>query len=364
MDGPERMSFNVEHARELKSVEAAVLICGLQELLASAGGGEGQGARRWVRATPETLRARFPFWTPKQVRTVLGKLVDAGVLVKEQERGPDRTCRYAFGDEGRYLGADCPFAQTGTSIGPNGQVSTGGEAPICPNGQMGTETAQAIGPNGQMGPRPPSPPDTPHVPPTPNSESSDTNDPVLTDGAAGAAAVSEGSKKTARPRRNPVAFDIAVKKCCQHYVVQFRALFPSRPAPVVTDAGKQAVRSVLKAVAEADGCDYQAAEAECIRLLDRFLRDPDEWIAERGYELAFLTKRLNRLRQGGTTDGRGQQAGATGGPGRDRAAHGPGGAKRAAERDPARFDEWERDAVRELEIRRAAGGRPGGPHPR
>lgn len=56
--------------------------------------------RFWTYNTAEALAKLFPFWTVNQVRHLLGKLVDAGVLVKGNFNlaKTDRTLWYGFAD--------------------------------------------------------------------------------------------------------------------------------------------------------------------------------------------------------------------------------------------------------------------------
>ena len=64
--------------------------------------------RTWTYNTVKAWTDLFPFWTPKQVRLILEKLIEKKVLKTDNFNrvGFDRTLWYAFEDEKRWLGFD------------------------------------------------------------------------------------------------------------------------------------------------------------------------------------------------------------------------------------------------------------------
>lgn len=62
----------------------------------------------WTYNTIEAWQELFPFFTKKQIWTVLNTLVEKGVLIKGNynKNKFDRTCWYAFADEEKWIGQD------------------------------------------------------------------------------------------------------------------------------------------------------------------------------------------------------------------------------------------------------------------
>jgi len=81
----------------------------------------------WTYNTIKSLSLLFPFWSEKQVRTVLQNLLNRKVLIKGNynKMGFDRTIWYAFMNENDFLPIlkkENPSNKMGKSILPNGQM--------------------------------------------------------------------------------------------------------------------------------------------------------------------------------------------------------------------------------------------------
>lgn len=122
-------SFDADLAVELKSVDLAILVHHFQYWIrhnAETGRNLHEG-RTWFYQTIKDIVAHFPYWSEKQVRTIIDKLVEKGVLIKGNfNKSPyDQTKWYAFKDEEKF------------SISRNREISQGSQG-ICPNGQIGS----------------------------------------------------------------------------------------------------------------------------------------------------------------------------------------------------------------------------------
>lgn len=96
-------SFNASIATQLKSVELAILLHHFQywvDLNARLKRNFYEG-RYWTYQTLKELHAHFPYWSEKQVRTYVDKLVDHGILLKGNfNKTPfDRTTWYTINTE-------------------------------------------------------------------------------------------------------------------------------------------------------------------------------------------------------------------------------------------------------------------------
>lgn len=82
-----------------------------------ANGKHRHDGRTWTYCSIAALTKLFPFFTTRQIRTILDKLISHGVLVKGRFslKGYDRTSWYAFGDEKTFVSFD-------KWIGQNGQM--------------------------------------------------------------------------------------------------------------------------------------------------------------------------------------------------------------------------------------------------
>ncbi len=80
--------------------------------------------RYWTYNSVEAYQELFPYWTTKQMRTVLDKLAELGLILKGNYNSTsyDRTLWYALSDEGHNL--------LGLPICPLGEET------ICPKGQI------------------------------------------------------------------------------------------------------------------------------------------------------------------------------------------------------------------------------------
>jgi hypothetical protein len=83
----------------------------------------------WTYNTISALSELFPFWSEKQVRTILQNLLKLNILIKGNynKLGFDRTIWYAFQNEAEFLQINKPkkanaTSQIGKSILPNGQM--------------------------------------------------------------------------------------------------------------------------------------------------------------------------------------------------------------------------------------------------
>jgi hypothetical protein len=103
-------AFEVEVAVEF-SLEEAVAIHAFAWWIGKnrAAGRHIYADRCWTCCSVETLSGLWPYWSPGQVRRVVDRLVERGVLLREcwareAGRSPyDRTSWYAFADEDRFL---------------------------------------------------------------------------------------------------------------------------------------------------------------------------------------------------------------------------------------------------------------------
>lgn len=92
--------------------------------------------RPWCKNSLPAICEECPWWTEKQVRRILDKMRESGVLVSEQRPGYDRTFWWTFGDQMLLSGPD-QAPQKGRSIRPNGQMEAPKRADdICPNGHV------------------------------------------------------------------------------------------------------------------------------------------------------------------------------------------------------------------------------------
>jgi hypothetical protein len=86
--------------------------------------------RTWTYNSLEAFGELFPFWSVRQIRRILGSLIEQGVIVRgnHNTRAYDRTCWYALSDES-LLGLNAPICQ-------NGQM----DLPKPADGSAGTDT--------------------------------------------------------------------------------------------------------------------------------------------------------------------------------------------------------------------------------
>ena len=70
--------------------------------------------RTWTYETIEEIAAHFPYWSYKQTRNILDKLVKHQIIIKGNynKHEYDRTCWYSFKNEKQYISIDkCPKGQ-------------------------------------------------------------------------------------------------------------------------------------------------------------------------------------------------------------------------------------------------------------
>jgi hypothetical protein len=301
-------SFNTEHAKELKDVEGAVFIRGLQYLLTSHG--KQAGGTWWYHGTMTALTAQFPYWTPRKLERVISAVVTAGVVVKDHPSGANRTCAYAFRDELRYLQADnpfavdaagcpCPFHETvkwskqarAKAISRNGEMGT---IPISPNGEMGTKpgTERASRPvpisrNGEMENAAPLPP----APPTRKGGGPNSDLPPSAGSPSG-----EQPRGRARLDRTSQSLGYGMRRVCDAYVARWEKAWPNLRPPTLQPNAKQAVKDAIKSVAEADDTDYATADLEVIGYVEQ--------LADQRQPLLKLKWELENFRNGRAQSGR------------------------------------------------------------
>lgn len=134
-------SFDVEHARQY-GVSEAIFIQSLAFWIQknSANERHAHEGKTWTYNSVGALTRLFPYWSPRQLRTVIENLLESGVILtrlKETETASKVTW-YAFADEAKFLPAPKPsrFVKSDKSIC---QIGT----PVCQNGQtsiIGTDT--------------------------------------------------------------------------------------------------------------------------------------------------------------------------------------------------------------------------------
>lgn len=94
--------------------------------------------RYWTYNSVQAYSELFPYWTPKQMRNVLEKLADSGLILKGNYNSTsyDRTLWYSLSDEGHLL-LGIPICPLGhDTICPDGQINLGRRAnEFAQNGQ-------------------------------------------------------------------------------------------------------------------------------------------------------------------------------------------------------------------------------------
>jgi len=120
--------FNVELAKQY-GVNAAIVIRHLQFWVIKNKSNEKHlhDGRTWTYCSIQAFTKIFPYWTTRQLRTVLDGLIDSGIILKGQysPKGYDQTTWYAFQDEKTFVNSDkwiCQFRQMDRSKLTNGLV--------------------------------------------------------------------------------------------------------------------------------------------------------------------------------------------------------------------------------------------------
>lgn len=149
-------SFSVEIAKQI-GVDGAILInhFGYWHDRNKTANNNFVDGRFWTYNTVKALADQFPYWTEKQVRTHLSHLLAADYLLTAHYGGSNRTTWYALTEKGlNLLGINCtdkkdsnhlpkraiPFAQTGNSNLPNGQMDLPKRANVYKDTDTTTDT--------------------------------------------------------------------------------------------------------------------------------------------------------------------------------------------------------------------------------
>lgn len=125
-------NFDVDVAKEY-GVDEAIMIANLQFWIAKnkANKKHEYDGRTWTYNSVSAFSELFPFWTPKQIRRIIDKLKNNGVIMVGNYNSVayDRTLWYAFVDEKKWLfqqkgkndfsERELPFDQKGNPIPDN-----------------------------------------------------------------------------------------------------------------------------------------------------------------------------------------------------------------------------------------------------
>jgi hypothetical protein len=123
-------SFDIDFAKKY-GVDEAIMIKSFQYWirLNKANKSNFYDGHYWTYNTISALSELFPFWSEKQVRTILQNLLKLNILIKGNYNkfGFDRTIWYAFENEAEFLQINNSkkakeTSQIGKSILPNGQM--------------------------------------------------------------------------------------------------------------------------------------------------------------------------------------------------------------------------------------------------
>lgn len=98
-----------------------------------ANGKHHHDGRTWTYCSVAAMTELFPFFTTRQIRTVIDKLISRGVLVKSRYslKGYDRTAWYAFQDEKTFVRIDKSIRQNGQmDSSKRANASAGNDKPI------------------------------------------------------------------------------------------------------------------------------------------------------------------------------------------------------------------------------------------
>lgn len=113
MQKPDIFSFNGEVAK-LYGVPEAIFLNNLKFWINhnKANGKNLREGRTWTYNTLEAFQEIFPFWTERQIRSIVGKLVDENVILRDNKFNRfknDRTNWYAFINESEWITVKSPF---------------------------------------------------------------------------------------------------------------------------------------------------------------------------------------------------------------------------------------------------------------
>ncbi len=104
--------FNVEVAKKY-GVNEAIFLQNMKFWISSnkANGRNFKEGRYWTYNSYEAFQEIFPFWTARQIRTIIDKLVEQGVILKENKfnkQRNDHTNWYAFVNEDEWINVQAP----------------------------------------------------------------------------------------------------------------------------------------------------------------------------------------------------------------------------------------------------------------
>lgn len=113
MQKPDIFSFNGEVAK-LYGVPEAIFLNNLKFWINhnKANGKNQREGRTWTYNTLEAFQEIFPFWTERQIRSIVGKLVEEHVILRDNKFNRfknDRTNWYAFVNESDWVTVKSPF---------------------------------------------------------------------------------------------------------------------------------------------------------------------------------------------------------------------------------------------------------------
>jgi len=141
-------SFDIDHAA-LYGVTEAVIINNFQFWIAKNRANEKHqhDGRTWTYNSVRALSELFPYWTGRQVRYALDKLVSMGVLMKGSYNisGYDKTCWFAFVNERDFLPCvpQKPLTNLSNRVDENGTSHTDSKqmSPPTPKGDAKSESS-------------------------------------------------------------------------------------------------------------------------------------------------------------------------------------------------------------------------------
>ena len=119
-------NFNINIAKEYGVNEAIIINNFIFWITKNKANGKNvHDGHTWTFNSARAFKILFPFWSEKQIRGILGRLVEREVLIKGNynKKGYDRTIWYAFKSENKFINID-------ESLLPQGKM----ELPLRANG--------------------------------------------------------------------------------------------------------------------------------------------------------------------------------------------------------------------------------------
>lgn len=117
-------TFDSKVAEEY-GVDCAVLISNFQYWIEKnkANDRHFYDGRYWTYNSVKAFQELFPFWSRRQIETILARLIDKNVLIKGNynSKSYDRTCWYAFHEEEKWISPKCEmdFTELGNGFHQN-----------------------------------------------------------------------------------------------------------------------------------------------------------------------------------------------------------------------------------------------------